>query len=111
MKKQNCWEFKKCGRYPGGEHEKELGVCPVTVEPRVNGTHGGVNGGRACWLLAGTLCGGQVQGTFAQKLGNCMIDCEFYKKVEEEEGENFEFSGNIMCKLSPSCSLNKLKKK
>jgi hypothetical protein len=103
MPKQNCWEFKKCGRYPGGEHEKELGVCPVTVEPRVDGVHGGMNGGRVCWLIAGTLCKGKVQGTFAQKLGDCLLDCDFYKKVKAEEGENMEFSGNIICKISPSC--------
>ncbi|MDH3390750.1 MAG: hypothetical protein OEL85_03000 [Desulfobulbaceae bacterium] len=27
--------------------------------------------------VAGTLCGGEVQGTFALKLGNCQ-KCEFY---------------------------------
>ncbi len=31
MKKQNCWEFKKCRREPGGEHEKDMGVSPVTI--------------------------------------------------------------------------------
>lgn len=101
MAKQNCWEFKKCGRYPGGENEKELGVCPVSTEPRTDGTHGGINAGRVCWLIAGTLCSGNIQGTFAQKLGNCMTDCEFYKKVKGEEGENFEFSGNVLKKLQP----------
>jgi hypothetical protein len=102
MHKQNCWEFKKCGRQPGGEKEQELGVCPVSTEPRVNGTHGGKNGGRACWLIAGTLCQGKVQGTFAQKLGDCLVDCEFYKMVKEEEGDNFEFSGNILRKIHRS---------
>jgi len=24
----NCWEFKKCGREPGGEKASELGICP-----------------------------------------------------------------------------------
>ena len=28
--------------------------------------------------VAGTLCGGKVQGTFALKLGNCQ-KCDFYK--------------------------------
>lgn len=105
MKKQNCWEFKKCGRSPGGEKEKELGICPVTVEPRVDGTHGGKNGGRVCWLIAGTLCEGKVQGTFADKIGDCLIDCDFYKKVKEEEGENLEFSGDVICKLRPNCKI------
>lgn len=31
-----------------------------------------------CWLVAGTFCRGQVQGQFAQKLGDCRL-CEVYK--------------------------------
>jgi hypothetical protein len=84
MAKQNCWEFKKCGREPNGAKSKELGVCPAAVEAGTNGINGGRNGGRACWALSGTLCGGKVQGTFASKLGNCMA-CEFYKMVVTEE--------------------------
>ena len=34
--------------------------------------------GKGCARIAGTLCGGQVQGTFATKLGNC-LQCDFYK--------------------------------
>lgn len=87
--KLNCWEFKKCGRYPEGEKVAELGVCPVAVAASANGTNYGKNGGRVCWAIAGTLCGGNVQGTFAQKVGNC-IRCEFFKKVAWEEGANFK---------------------
>ena len=83
--KQNCWEFKKCGRGPGGAKVSELGVCTAAVEKKVNGVHGGINGGRACWVVAGTLCGGKVQGTYANKLATCMT-CEFYKLVVKEEG-------------------------
>jgi len=32
MKNNNCWEYKKCGREPGGIKVHELGVCPATVE-------------------------------------------------------------------------------
>ncbi|GBE00072.1 hypothetical protein BMS3Abin07_02118 [bacterium BMS3Abin07] len=46
--KLNCWEFKRCGRQPGGEHEIDLGVCPATVEGRLDGVHDGVTAGRAC---------------------------------------------------------------
>ena len=69
----NCWEFKKCGREAGGAKADELGVCKAFP-----------NGGRECWVLAGTLCGGKVQGTFAEKLGNCQ-KCEFYQGVMCEE--------------------------
>ncbi|MHB8842512.1 MAG: two-CW domain-containing protein [Candidatus Aquicultor sp.] len=61
----NCWEFTKCGR-------DKTSDCPAYP----------LNGKR-CWLSAGTLCDGQIQGTFAQKLGNC-TRCEFYKSVNGE---------------------------
>ncbi len=87
--KINCWDFIECGREPCGENEKELGVCIAATETRLNGIHGGINGGRACWAIAGTLCDGEVQGTFAQKIDNCM-DCDFYQLVYEENKEDFK---------------------
>jgi hypothetical protein len=98
MPKLNCWEFKKCGREPGGAKATELGVCPASMEFHTHGTNGGRNGGRACWALTGTLCGGQVQGTFAVKLKNC-IECEFYRLVAVEEGPNHESARDILAKL------------
>lgn len=65
----NCWEFKKCGREQGGAKARELGVCPSYPH---NGT--------SCARVAGTLCGGKVQGTFATKLANC-LQCDFYKST------------------------------
>jgi hypothetical protein len=38
--------------------------------------------------VAGTLCKGEVQGTFARKLGNCLA-CPFYIQVEQEEERFF----------------------
>jgi len=63
MAKINCWEHKKCGRQRGGDRINELGMCP-SVENRVNGIHGGANGGRCCCAIAGTLYGDKVQGTY-----------------------------------------------
>jgi len=80
-KKVNCWEFKKCGREPGGSRA-ELGVCPSATMEKLNGTHGGINSGRACWVVAGTMCSGEVQGVFAKKYENCE-KCDFYKLVIE----------------------------
>lgn len=65
--KQNCWEFKRCGREPGGVNVYKLGLCPATKEPRLHGVHGGEQAGRACWIVAGTFCGGKIEGTFARK--------------------------------------------
>jgi hypothetical protein len=98
MPKVNCWEFKKCGREPGGAKVAELGVCPAAMEFRTHGTNNGQNGGRACWALTGTLCGGQVQGKFAMKLRDC-IECEFYRLVAVEEGPNHESARGIISKL------------
>ncbi|MDP2279047.1 MAG: hypothetical protein Q8K51_12565 [Nitrospirota bacterium] len=58
-KKVNCWEFKKCGR------------------DKTNDCLAYPKGGRICYLVAGTMCGGKVQGTYAQKIGNCR-ECDFY---------------------------------
>lgn len=82
--KLNCWEYKKCGRQPGGHKAEELGICPATVHEQLDGAHGGKNAGRACWAIAGSLCGGKIQGTYAQKLVNCWR-CDFMNRVKQEE--------------------------
>jgi hypothetical protein len=98
MANLNCWEFKKCGREPGGTKVQELGVCAAATEKKTDGMNGGKNGGRACWAIAGTLCGDAVQGEFAAKYGNCM-KCEFYQFVGTEAGPNFKGSIEILAKL------------
>jgi hypothetical protein len=92
MGKINCWEHKKCGRQPGGHKADELGICPVTVHRDLHGAHDGQNAGRACWVVAGSLCGGKIQGTYAQKLTNCWR-CDFMNVVKkEEEPADFGFT-------------------
>lgn len=92
----NCWEFKKCGRQPGGENVTKLGVCPASIEARVDGVNNGKNGGRACWAVAGTLCRGKVQGGFGAKAPMCM-NCEFYKLVWQEEiGYDYKLPNEIL---------------
>lgn len=97
--KKNCWEYKKCGRESGGAKAKELGVCKAAIEQKAEGVHGGKCGGRACWAISGTLCGGKVQGTFVSKYANC-VECEFYKEVQKEEGGNFVLAKDILKKIS-----------
>lgn len=82
MDKINCWEYKKCRREPGGIKVHELGVCPATVEKRLDGTHGG-----------------KVQVSFDQKYGNCII-CDFYRLVKENEGSNYILSSRVLKILS-----------
>ena len=70
----------------------EFGVCPASLPADdCNAINGGLNRGLICWAVAGTLCGGDVQGTFAQKFLNGM-ECEFQKEVHEEEGRFFVLS-------------------
>jgi len=97
--KQNCWEAKGCGRQPGGNKAAELGVCPAAVETRVNLVNDGKNGGRSCWAIAGTLCKGERQGTFAMKIANCM-NCDFYKQVHAEAGSDAAKATSILKLIS-----------
>jgi len=99
MKKELCWEVMKCGREVGGNRSKDLGVCPAATEKRVDGMNNGKNAGRICWTVAGTLCSGEVEGTFASKIDNC-LKCEFYKLVKTEEGAQSSKMEEAMKKLS-----------
>lgn len=69
---------------------RELGVCPVITATEYDGRNGGKNGGRICWQVAGTFCGGKVQGTYAEKKSSC-LKCDFAMKVFDEEGKNLKF--------------------
>jgi len=91
----NCWEFKKCGREPGGYKVSTLGVCEASKHVNANGLNRGLNGGRACWAISGTLCGDKVQGTFAAKVAEC-LKCDFYQKVKDEEGIRFKNAKDIL---------------
>jgi hypothetical protein len=75
----------------------ELGVCIAATEHRVDGANDGQYAGRACWMVAGTLCGGKVQGTYAAKLATCM-QCEFFDKVVKEQGK--EFAHDLRARLT-----------
>jgi hypothetical protein len=58
---ENCWEVKKCGR------EKE---CPAYPK-----------WGRECFVITGTMCRGEQQGTYEQKIAKCRKECEFYNNA------------------------------
>ncbi len=76
----NCWEFTGCGREPGGSRADDLGVCPAAADGRFDGINGGINGGRACWVIAGTFGYDRPEGIFANSFRPC-TRCEFYKLV------------------------------
>ena len=97
--KLNCWEFKKCGKEPGGKNNGPQGTCPAATDQRLDGIHDGKNAGRACWALSGTLCQGDSPGDFAQKFKDCH-ECDFFKTVVKEEGVDFVFTIKLHEKLS-----------
>ena len=73
-----CWEVKQC----------EFRECPAYGSPNLR-----------CWQIAGTHCGGEVQGLFAQKLGRCE-KCEVFMRACPDKitlmGETFN---NMMAML------------
>jgi CRP-like cAMP-binding protein/tRNA A-37 threonylcarbamoyl transferase component Bud32 len=85
MKRQNCWEYRQCGRQPEGKNIARLGPCPAASDTSYDGINSGKNGGRICWAVAGTFCDGKVQGTYAEKRESCM-ECPFFKLVQKDEG-------------------------
>ncbi len=93
--RQNCWEYRHCGREPGGAHVDELGVCPAAVEERLDGVNGGHNGGRACWAVEDTRC----YATLGAKFSDC-LKCDFLLKVQDEEVSTFQLMGGVRERLS-----------
>ena len=77
-KKQNCWEYMKCGREPGGKEVAELGICRAAADEFFHGMNGGKNGGRVCFSVAGTFSKNVAQCSCLDKIASCK-DCSFFK--------------------------------
>lgn len=75
---KKCWELKKC----------EKTDCPSYESKDLR-----------CWQVAGTFCGGEAQGVFAKKYGDCRL-CEVFKQALSNRintiGESFN---NMMALL------------
>lgn len=61
----NCWERMQCGRE---------GNCPAYP-----------NFGRACFAVTGTMCRGEDQGSYREKIRNCR-SCSFYEELMGDAG-------------------------
>jgi hypothetical protein len=85
MHKLNCWQFKNCGKEPGGQNVKKSGICPIALESSANGLNGGVNGGRICWVIADILKQCVVRCDKLHRKHECFA-CDFRYKVVIEEG-------------------------
>ena len=111
QKKQNCWESKQCGRGPDVQQTDPQKTCPAATEKRLDGIHDGKNSGRACWAVAGTLCGGKTQGTHATKQKVCQ-KCDFYQQVAEQERDKLHSPLQLLSKLKdPSVRVDVSQKK
>jgi len=100
--KKNCWEHMNCGREQDGKNAAATGVCPAATDMRLNGIHAGRNAGRTCWMIAGTLCGGKIQGTFGMKYKNLRNSAIFYQNTSTEEGSDYKLSVFLLNKLKPA---------
>ncbi|MFC1845083.1 PAS domain-containing sensor histidine kinase [Thermodesulfobacteriota bacterium] len=60
-----CWEHMQCKQ--DVNHDES---CPAYP-----------HFGRICWAVAGTLCAGKIQGTYAQKIHDCHR-CGYYRSVQ-----------------------------
>ncbi len=87
----NCWEYLQCGREPGGTRVGDRGVCPATTCAEANGLNGGHNGGRICWAVAGTFCGGKPRESLCEMRRSCM-SCRFFDAVLREQGAEVTMS-------------------
>lgn len=58
-----CWEIKNCNEINCPAYKNQCGRC---------------------WLIAGTMCGGETQGKFALKYGFC-TNCEVYQNIIKKD--------------------------
>lgn len=59
MTKKNCWEELMCGRQD---------ECPAYPD-----------NGRNCFAVTATLCRGDQQGSYQEKIEECRKTCGFYE--------------------------------
>ena len=68
---QKCWEVRKC----------QMEYCPAHKSENLR-----------CWQIAGTYCGGRIQGELAKKINSC-VECAVYQSACQDElsfvGEHF----------------------
>lgn len=61
MGRSNCWDTVKCKR------ERE---CPAYPEH-----------GRNCFAVTATICRGEKQGNYDEKIAKCREACDFYNGI------------------------------
>lgn len=87
-RKLNCWQFKNCGREPGGVMAEVLGECSVASEMKFDGLNEGVGAGRSCWMVRSSVC--KRAANQSAPIDPCHT-CDFYKRVVFEQEEDLHF--------------------
>lgn len=87
MTKLNCWEYHNC-KVGMNSSLSEDELCEVARAKECNEINNGINGGRICWSVSGTLCNNKHKGHFTHEIDSCM-QCNFFKVVQSEEKKNF----------------------
>lgn len=85
----SCWEVMGCGREPDGAKAQTHGVCPSAIAWDQTGLNRGEAGGRACWLVSGSLARGRFAGTCTVMGPDGCLGCSFFHAVRLEEGQDF----------------------
>ncbi|WP_446007747.1 two-CW domain-containing protein [Candidatus Electrothrix sp.] len=96
--KINCWEFKQCGKEPGGKNAAE-GVCPVAVEQGADGVHSGMNAGRCCWVIPNNLCHDDMPQKNIREQNTLCLQCDFYHMVRTDEIPAFKVTGVVLSEI------------
>ena len=84
----NCWDHKGCGFGPQSGKKSGCQVCPAASHKNADGFLGGENGGRSCYFIMGTLCGGVGAQTEEEKHERC-LDCTFFHTLQAKHGKSF----------------------
>ena len=66
--KLNCWEYMKCGREPDGINSEKFDTCPASTIEMYTGVNDGINAGRFCWKIAGTMYFDSIKGSAALEI-------------------------------------------
>ncbi len=72
-----CWEEHQCGRETAGVNAKEFGVCPAYK----------MNLGNGCWVVYGTLCGGEKRTDWKEKADRCST-CSTFLQYDAEHKDH-----------------------
>ncbi len=70
---KNCWEVVQCGREEN---------CPAYP------AHG-----KTCFVVTNTLCRGEEQGSYEDKIEKCRMVCSYYHEIIDDVRKKYGMAG------------------